>query len=119
VDPPEPVLVPYRVLRARELKGKLHVGALSPGDFFTSAVTQRIGMVAAHDTIDVSEPQPMVVFSKASPKYPMGRRKTILVTQPRDMQPVTVIVWGSFDYDGAWKGDRQQVVSRNFMVIPK
>jgi len=49
----------------------------------------------------------------------MGRRKTILVTQPRDMQPVTVIVWGSFDYDGAWKGDRQQVVSRNFMVIPK
>lgn len=69
---------------------KIHLGALSPGDYFTTSLTHRRGWVLAQARIDVSEP--------AKTRFMRGMRwQTEEENAPREIRPVTRVEWGGFE----------------------
>lgn len=88
VDPPEAVIVPYRGPRPLAHSKPIHVGALSPGDAFTTALTGRAGRVLVQTMTDVAEER-------------LGRRKMgdggsmshtrIMERGPVERRPVTLV----------------------------
>jgi hypothetical protein len=108
VDPPEAVIVPYRSPKPLDKPKPMPLGALSPGDAFTTTLTGKSGRVLAHSVVDVSEPEDIEVKLKPSYKHPMGKRVKVARPTPREMRPVTLVV-----LDGV-----QKLLPRNILVLP-
>lgn len=108
-DPPEATIVPYRAPKPLAVLRLTAVGAMSPGDAFTTALTGRDGRVLAHSTVDISEPEETTVMEPATRQHPMGKRTRVPIQPPREMRPVTLV---------EIEGERK-LLARNTMVFPK
>ena len=84
-----PIPVEVREWKFNSIR-RIHLGALSPGDYFTSSLTHRRGWVLAQGRMDVSE--------ETTVEIPVGifRRKST-VREPRATMPVTRVEWQGFE----------------------
>jgi hypothetical protein len=80
---------PVREWKFDEMK-RIHLGALSPGDYFTTTLTHRRGWVLAQGRIDVSEQE-----TRETTVGIFVRKDK--VQGPLEMRPVTRVEWEGFE----------------------